>query len=57
MAVSVASAAAAARDDDGLGVSTLNGTSGSASSMRGRPYISVTALSYAAAVVVVMMRF
>ena len=48
----VAAAAAPVLDDDGLGVSALNGTSGSASSMRGRPYISVMALSWVVVIVV-----
>ena len=51
-AVAVASASAPVLDDDGLGVSALNGTSGSASSMRGRPYISVMALSWVVVIVV-----
>ena len=53
MAVVSASASAPVLDDDGLGVSALNGTSGSASSMRGRPYISVMALSWVVVVIVV----
>ena len=53
VAASRVAASAPVLDDDGLGVSALNGTSGSASSMRGRPYISVMALSWVVVVIVV----